>query len=267
MKRVFFVGMFVWLAAVVFGAGCATVTKKVVVFNERNDHVWLQYEAHKGEVVAQGYAHPATLTAAQFEAMLKAVHLEEYSFFKWRDNGRIFVEEERKKLAPRLVEAFAKATPDQWVHFAVSGHKRDLIFQTLMATDGVCYFKDGKFHLILGNVNLELIQPDKDKYNSDPRERYVFNSRRLQINPEKGYDKPPIDKGNPYFEKERRNWLVFDLSTFFTSVDAAIEQPAAPTPEPGDVGTRLQKLKELLDQGLITQEEYEQKRKQILEGL
>lgn len=267
MKRAFFHWMIAALVFIAFGAGCATTVKKVVVQKNRNEHTWLQYEVTKGEIVKQGYDHPSTLTVEQIDDLLKAVHLEELSFFKWRDTGSVFVEEERQKLAPRLAEALAKASSDQWVHFAVTGHKRELIFETYMQTDGLCYIKDGKFNLVLGNVNYELIKHERDKYNTDPRERFVFNSRRLLANPAMGYDKPAIVADDRYLKKERRNWLVFDLGTFFTAVDAADQTPEPVQPAPTDTASRLEKLKQLLDQGLITQEEYEQKRQKILEEL
>jgi Short C-terminal domain len=265
------------LALALLLAACGPAVKKIELFKDHNEYLWLQWEQEDEKILPQGYDHPTSLTADQLNEILAAVHLEEHSFFTWRDQGRVFVEQQRLKLAPQLADALTKAMPDQWVSFAVTGHQRQMIFETLVMTDGMAFIKDGKLNLVLGNVNYELLDPDHDRLNSDPRDHFVFPGRRLLENAEAGFAAPPVIKGDRYLRGEHRNWLVFDLATFFAEPEpeatpAPAEVAPAPTPEPtpepvDDVATRLQKLKELFDQGLITQEEYDAKRKAILEDL
>jgi hypothetical protein len=284
-------------------AACGPTLKQVTLQQKDSEHVFLQSLVEKdGQVVPQHYDHPATLTAAQVDAMLAAIRFEEHMFFAWRDRGPLFIDEERAKLAPWLADALQKATPDQWVHFAVTGMKRDLLFKTKHLTDGVCFVKDGKLHLVIANINFEMIDPEKDFYRLDPRDRVVLNALRLKPDPAKGLELPPIIKGDKWLDTERRNWLLIDTQKFAAVTPApaptptAAPAPTVPPPEPPavtppatapaapqvapptatpapdaslrpDVIERLKKLKELYDLGLITKEEYDKKRQEILQGL
>ncbi len=259
------------LAALVFLAalaltGCASKIQTIKIQTDDPDHIWLQhFVAPDGTVVAQGYNHPAKLDPAVLKNMLVAVDYEEYSFFAWRKVNRVFTDPEIKTLQGALAQALAQATPDQWVHFAITGMKREFlsITPTRHLTDGVCFVKDGKFHLVIGNLNFEMIQSDRELWRRDPRDRFYFDSIRLASDPARGIDIPAIVDGDKWFKKRRVNWLVFDIAKFQQP-----ETTPAPAPVPtADATERLKKLKELLDQGLISPEEYEQKRKEILGGL
>jgi len=255
----------VFFIAALLAAGCAGKIKTIKLTNADPEHIWLQYFVDQNDnPVPQGYQHPAQLTPDQFKKILEAVAFEEYSFFAWRKVGRVFADPEVKRLQESLAQALGQATADQWAHFAIIAMRRELlsITATPHLTDGVCYIKDGKFNLVIGNVDFELIEPDRELWRRDPRDRFGFDSIRLRVDPEHGIDIPPIVEGDKWFKKRRVNWLVFDLAKFLTP---PVEEQA--TPEPGSVAERLRELKQLLDQGLITPEEYEQKRKQILEGL
>ncbi|NLH50168.1 MAG: SHOCT domain-containing protein [Myxococcales bacterium] len=142
--------------------------------------------------------------------------------------------------------------------------KRKLLFKDAMLTDGICYFQDGKLNLIFGNIDYQSADPNAEYYRLDPRERTVINALRLQTNPARGYAAPPVVKGDKWLDTDRRNWLVIDPAVFFAK---PAEEAKPETPVKEDPTLRLQKLKELLDQGLITPEEYEQKRQEILKEI
>ena len=71
------------------------------------------------------------------------------------------------------------------------------------------------------------------------------------------------------------HWIRIDLNKFAASTGnqpvvktpGPSEAPPATAQEPADPKERLDKLKELLDSGLITKEDYEVKKQEILEGL
>jgi len=266
MKKSLFLLTLVLVAAL--GLSCAGKIKNIVLHDDDPEHIWLQYFVDDNdEPVSMGYDHPAELTTEQVAKLLTAAEYEEFSFMAWRSKGRVFIDSEVEKLAKPLAEALAQATPNQWVHFAVTGQKVELFFKTRHLTDGICFIQDGRFNLVLGNMNVELINPDKELYKRDPRDRLYTDSLRLKVKPDLGIALPPIVQGDPWLEKERRNWLTYDLVKFFAAGEPAAE-PVEATPEPQpDATERLQKLKELYDNGLISEEEYEQKRKEILEDL
>ncbi len=290
----------------------------------------LQYEIEKvsgkERTVAQGFDHPSQLTADQIDLILSEVNGQEFSFFKWSETKRVFFEEDRKELAPGLAEALGKATADQWIYFSFSPLRKGALLKTRYLTNGICFIKDGKFNLVMANINFKHGVEDemgtKDKpEKGDPRYLTSVEFFRFVTNPDKGYDKPPIMKGDKWLNKEHNNWLVFDLDKFFiiSSKPDKLPEPATPekiiqtsepemlpeptkiekiaqptepedvlkpvqaeklpeSAEPGkitlpsgpkkmDITDRLKKLKELYELNLITDEEYNQKKREILKDL
>lgn len=252
-----------FLLLVLLCASCATKIKNVVITDDNPEHIWLQYAVDQNEqTIPQGFAHPAKLAPEQLQAMLKELAYEEFSFMSWHKAGPVFSDRETVRLATALSEALAQATADQWVHFAITDMKQQLLFKTRHLTDGICYIKNNRLNIVLGNMNLELINPDRDLYRADPRNKIYTDSIRLTLKPEQGITAPPIVEGDKWLGKPRRNWVQIELTTF--TIAPVVEQ-AEPTPPPAkDNAERLRELKKLYDDGLITEEEYEQKRKDIL---
>jgi hypothetical protein len=234
------------------------------------------------------YDHPATLSSERVATVLAAVEVEEFSLFKWRNEGALLVAEDVAKLAPRLTEGLRKATPDQWVYFSVRNVPRAFTLGAVRFSDGIAFVKDGKLNLVFDNIgyveNVD-IQPSR----LDPRDATTSASLRLAAKaPDALGAAPPLVPGDRWLGHERTNWLVFDLApaaepasrspavatTPPTVVVPAAEAPAgaaaAPSAQPPaaqDPEERLRRLKDLRDKGLITPEEYETKRQEILKGL
>lgn len=332
MKRLA-ISFLLLLLTVTLATGCNYTVKKIKLEQTRDEHLWLLYAQDRDKkTIVQHFDHPANLTVEQVKQMLSEVYVEEHSFFSWRDQGRLFLEAEREKLAPQLVEALQKADSDQWVHFAVTGMRKHLLLETKRLTDGICYVKDGQFHIIIGNFIVELIDPEFDPYDGDPRDRIFISGLRLKTDESRGIRKPKIVDGDKWLKYERVNWLIIDMDTYFASTEKETEpvaekesapattpekpaetptaarpapaaspesqppaeaatsgpaatppaapekpaetvapesQPAAPeaTPVKPDIAERLRKLQELYDKGLITEEEYRLKKKELLEEI
>jgi hypothetical protein len=87
--------------------------------------------------------------------------------------------------------------------------------------------------------------------------QYVEDTKRLQ---NEGWGRTSMKQ-----IETPENWMGFLRKSIMARI-ATVERKPAPAPVP-DATTRLQSLKELLDKGLITQPEYEQKRAEILKSL
>jgi len=311
MKRLL-VALLLLSLTVALAAGCNYKVKKIQLEQSRTEHIWLQYAEDRNEqTIPQHFDHPANLTVDQVKQLLSEVYVQEHSFFAWHDQGRLFIEAEREKLAPKLVDALQKANSDQWVHFAVTGMRKHLLLETKRLTDGICYVQNGRFHIVIGNFIVEMIDPEFEPYDGDPRDRTFISGLRLKTDEARGITKPSIVKNDKWFKYERVNWLIIDLKTYFADAEqpaepaaAAAEQPAdtavpppvseapaasataepaappapavvpesqapepAATPAKPDLAERLRKLQELYDQGLISEEEYRQKKKELLEEI
>ncbi|MCL4235037.1 MAG: DMAP1-binding domain-containing protein [Deltaproteobacteria bacterium] len=190
-----------------------------------------------------------------------------------------------------MAKALSTCNADQWVGFDVTSYKRDLVFKSRKLTSGWAWVKDDRLHLVIGNFLFELSNEDQP-YSGDPRARYSLGTFRLDPGPYNG--PPPVVADDPYLKKEHTNWTVVtlanwaprprpedeevEISTPPAPVPAVVPRAAAPAEPPAttepespaetrSVEERLLELKALLDKGLITPEEYEKKRAEILGAL
>jgi hypothetical protein len=258
-------------------AGCGSTLRQIDLYKGESVQVSLREVVEGGRARPQGYGHPASLAPEEVHSMLGAVGFEEFAYFSWRDKGPLFTEGELSQLAPKLVEGLRKATADQWVYFSVSGMRSWLGIATARLSDGICFVKDGKFNLVLGNISFALTQQatgTAEPSRIDPRDQKTLENVRLtgktsglRVAP------PPVVRGDRWLGSERRNWLVFDLAAPAALVPPQPPSVAAPGPGtlepsvPEGTAERLRRLKDLLDQGLITPDEYEKKRQEILKRL
>jgi hypothetical protein len=297
-KLVRFTASGLFAAFLLAASGCSSTTSESPVYSQGQAVVSLRSFRKAGPGAALRYDHPATLSSERVASVLASVEVEEFSFFKWRNEGALFVAEDVATLAPRLTEGLRKAAPDQWVYFSIRSVPRSLTFGAARLSDGIAFVKDGKLNLVFDNIgyveNVD-IRPSR----LDPRDAATSANVRLAAkSPDAPGAAPPLVPGDRWLGHERTNWLVFDLATAAASAPrpqavatpaappvappaatpppAVVAPPApagvsaaptAPAPSPQDPEERLRKLKDLRDKGLITPEEYEKKRQEILKGL
>ncbi len=257
-------------------AGCSSTTREIPVYSQGQVVVSLRSFRKAGSGAGLRYEHPVTLSSERVAKVLAAVGVEEFSLFKWRNQGALLVAEDVAQLAPRLTEGLRKAAPDQWVYFSVRNVPRSLTFGAVRFSDGIAFVKAGKLNLVIDNIsyveNIDM-QPSR----LDPRDAATSETTRLIAkSPDVVGAAPALVSGDRWLGHERTNWLVFDLAPAATP-PAAVAAPAttaapagaasASAPAPLDPEERLHKLKDLKDKGLITPEEYEKKRQEILKGL
>ncbi|MDP8257296.1 MAG: SHOCT domain-containing protein [Candidatus Alcyoniella australis] len=251
------------------GLGCSKAGPRYdEVFSSGQAFVKLCHDVDKLEaIVPLGMEHPYEIDAEHLAFVLEQVTFQEYGFLKWRDRGRLFYDEEVAELAQPLSQALAQAGPDQVIVFRSSARKRDLLLPTNRLTSGMLFHSGGELQLVIGNLNWEQIDPDAEYYQDDPRERTLLTPYRLVV--DELMTRPPVDKNERLLKREHNNWLQFDVQALLALAQPE-EEPASPVvvvPVAPNVEQRLQTLKELYEQELITQEEYEQKRQEILDEL
>jgi hypothetical protein len=265
--------------ALLSAAGCSSTTREISLYKQGQVVVSLRSSAKTGTGPAPRYEHPATLSSEQVGKILAAVGIEEFSFFKWRDESVLLAAEDVPQLAPRLTEGLRKAGADQWVYFSVRNVPKALTFGAVRFSDGIAFVKDGKLNLVFDNIGyVENVDTLPSKM--DPRDAKTSENVRLTAKaPEVRGGPPALVPGDRWLGRERTNWLVFDLSTAAATppepqpvaatpaVPPVMAPPPAPAAAPADPAERLRRLKDLRDKGLITADEYEKKRQEILKGL
>ena len=196
------------------------------------------------------------------------------------------------KFIPHIVEAFQKATPDQTVvisivqkdPYFILRNDRLSVMRTYMASDG--------FHIQFLKTDAKLMGDYQAKTTGtkmiesakglgitlDPQEgqKLSFN-RPNEIVLDPNYDFAAlVDKKTAEDEakkeaQEGKKKRSEPRSTSTAATPASSTTPAAPAAVPAGSKTsttdRLAELKKLKDQGLITNQEYEAKKKEILKDL
>jgi hypothetical protein len=260
-------------AVLLAAAGCRSTISEVPVYRDSGVLVSLRSSAQDRGGSPVRYEHPAALSGERVQRILAAVGVEEHAFFAWRDQGALFGEGELLLLAPRLAEGLRRARADQWVYFSIRNTPKSLTFGVVRFSDGIGFVKNGQLNLVFGNIAY-VENVDTTPSTVDPRDAKSSDLVRLTAKPPEARGGPPaLVSGDRWLGSERQNWLVFDLMAPPAPAPdrpASVTTPVPGAPElsvPQDAAERLRKLRDLKDLGLITADEYEKKRQEILKGL
>jgi len=236
--------------------------------------------------------HPVTLAPEQIRNAFSQLQVQQGS----NDSEPVFTESELEDLAEPLAEALAKAQPEQDVTFAVTGKEGPLfgIFQPRAVTTGRVFYQDGQLNVIFGIVQGEF---ESQLRATGILRAFTPGSRRnplaasMPILPGKAMD---------YATAGREDWIQIRPQAWSEPAGQAqaaspprprgSEPPrlavparrgeqsdaAAPTPDSrrqhdknfyDEIEQRLRGLNRLRNLDLITEEEYQEKRRAILDQL
>ncbi len=212
--------------------------------------------------------HPVSVSASVLQKALAGIQFR---------NEPLFSDDELAEIVSPLVTALARATPDQDVSFAVSGRHSALgpLVPRSVTTGRVFRSAEG-LQLIIGLAHQAF--------------EAEFNGSGVLVAFEPGRRATPVSPSlhlsgsEPGLTWRRGDWASFDLDgmaaaaepppvTATPALRAAPAPVAAPAP-PADadaryrqISERLKTLQRLRDAGLITQQEYDERRRAILDSL
>jgi hypothetical protein len=157
--------------------------------------------------------HPVSIDAVALRALLARVQLP------GSKNEPLFNKDELDEIVPPLVQALARATPEQDVSFSVSGQHGVLGPLALrLATTARVFFADGSMNLIFGLVR------------RDVEAQYRATGYQMALEPGKrsaAVDRSVKLAAAPGATNRRADWLVLDPQAKAPATAAA---PALPTP-------------------------------------
>ena len=225
------------------------------------------------------FAHPAVFSTQELERVLLELEYVKPGLLPFSKGGgkerQLFPPADAAKLAPYLSQALAQANPSQWVEFSwkVTRRRAEAGFLVNhLIHDGVLFVKDGRLQIAFRNIGYEEILETDMLSRLDPLRSYS-GMYDLVLPAFAQWPAPNLDaQGEP----ARRNWIALPLDTLAqipepvaAPAGGQAQEPAAfpPSSLPArrSAEERLQELKKLLDQGLITQEDYDRKKQEILD--
>jgi hypothetical protein len=229
--------------------------------------------------------HPLELSPDRLTAILASI---EVTTADSRSPQQLMTNQSLEALVPHLIQGFRQAEPGEDVTFAVIGLYTSAmgLAKSPKVTTGRIFYKEGRLNIIFGFVQKDFNErEDRRLYPLTPGSRQKISEGEWGLLPQPG-------QGG--YSMVRRDWVTFrdDWRAAVAQAPVAVQQapqpqavpvvvtPAKPAPvqivpdQPAkpDKGTRspaerLTTLNELKDKGLISTEEYRDKRREILNGL
>ena len=235
--------------------------------------------------------HPKAVDGDRLAGLLASLSYEEPGLLGRTTQRNVFADEELDTLVPLLVEALAEAGPAEQIRFASFSRRSGLLGQQLK-TEAVAFIDSAdQFNLAFTDVHT-FAGPDEDYFeflalsNHDP---LTIDRHLLRLD---------SDSAAWSLQSDRPLWTLAELSASAVAPpppELAADEPeqhpataAAPTPtqtpsaEPADheqtsgesaagmeaeIRQRLEFLKALYDDGLISEAEYEEQRREALRRL
>ena len=222
-----------------------------------------KYSFVRIEAVEAGAAanQPHAIDAAELAAAL--------ALLKVNDAQPVFLPDELNEIVPHLARALARATASEDVVFAVTGrHKLLGLLAPNSVTTGRLFVADGKLNLILGLVQSAF---DIERPGNQPT-RVFSPGSRLRAMAQAG----KVTGGAGFSSLPgRSDWLTLPLDRLAapSAMPASRQAASPPSTAAGalatgqvisDVERRLAINARLRQQGLVSEEEYQEKRRAIL---
>ncbi len=275
-----------WLAGVLIFwtlQGCGGPVRYTRAVKENPEQV-VRLEARYGQGQSHGYDgavmpfdHPTAFNRIEMETILRGLRVQLRKSFLTlgaAESGpkEAFTESERRSFAPVLVEAFAKARPDEWVVFFLS-HPRGGETDhrggpgVTEVTSGGFLVEGRQLHFLLANYRSAVSMPlILARMRDDP----------LRPAGEVFYELVPgAHQTVRQFDSIKSTWdpiksFRAGLSELAIDYQAAriLSDESMRAPDGGhSAEERLRALQRLRDQGLVTEEEYRLKRQKLLDEL
>jgi len=242
---------------------------------------FVRLEARSGDPRWDGvtrFSHPLRLSPAEWERLLSSIRIQSHKdsviFTPANDPPtEAFAPEEIGYLSRMLSDTFAKAAPDEWASFGMS---RVLPSGVNEVTTGGLFVTGLRLHLILANYRHSVTKSAvREQLRTAPLRTLaapfyeVVEGEYQNVVRDAGLFQRLLHSAGPEIIIEFQALLAARPIVSPPSLTPALPPATSPTESsrlPVEaIEERLQALKRLRDQGLITEEEYRQKKKEVLD--
>lgn len=289
------------IVALILGFPCVAGASDYFYRQMNNQANYVKVEGMKDKEAKEiGLSMPHTFTEEQMIDILRTLRYSRRALFSDKEKIRnVFELEYIDKYAPYLVEAFAKAKPNQVVVWSVVQKRPLVVLRNDRLTQVRMYVAGNELYMDFIKTEAQL-QGDYQAQTVGDRNIEQAKGLRILLDPQKGQK----------FGLNSTDVLILDLSTDFATLadeiiaaDLAQEEeeksrknkkrtqkmeakapgsgaaaaPVTAAPPPAsapqsdkdlkNAEQRLQELKRLEEKGLISKEDYNKKKEEILQGM
>lgn len=277
---------FIMVMMIFFTVSCSNMRwHEKVVFENQNSKVSLESKEENRQILNNIYTHPAALDENSLEMFLKSIFfLEETGFFSGRKKASVFLDDEIKNLVSPIIDCLKIADSSQRIHFISYNRGDGGVFSHLRKTEGVVFIRpSGILNIAFSLVNDEITP----HVNDDPVEMEVNTDPLKLKNSQASVFSGFKEVKNHEFENGKKSpvWLVVNINALenefkmHEKTEEKIKKESSITPtksgekddswdgKKDELTVRLKYIKELFSQGLISKEEYEEKKKELLKQI
>jgi hypothetical protein len=236
------------------------------IYKSKNKIDFIKLEKAKKAEREGGISHPFTFTPDQMRSILSSVRFnKKIMLMKDIENRDLFDEANVEFLTPYLVEAFQKAKPEEAVVVSYFTRGSKLMVQNDRLTVMRAFVKDDGLHIKFTKIYAKMLG-DRTTQGAAAASS---NARGLRVSLE-------LQPGQNRVSLEPEE-LTFDLAHYSAAV---VAEKAVPKKEKAkttssqkevvddtSVRSRLKELDQLKADGVITEKEYQAKRKEVLKEL
>ncbi len=240
------------------------------------------------------FNHPYEMVGNVITNAISYIYYEERGLLKKKGNLRVFQDDEIRKLVPLIVQAFSVATPTQVI--AVSSYSERMLL-TDQQNYCILFISDRSLNIAFSRIHM--FQTYNDAM-SEKKRNTMLKENPATINHSRFWKLVP--SSGQRLEPDHENWLVIDLSDEMYqqpvaqrvgTVDEKIKvgtseldtrlkrleerlsntgvskelEPASPAREVGSeskIKNKLTVLRELVNDGIISEEDYDYKKAKML---
>ena len=261
------------LACLAVGCSTSAPTTRIVcgTCEEPDRFVRLQTHVPSGRTAtSHPFAHPLSLSREEWGAILDSIKIQTttsiFLFFTKREPDQpAFGPADNAALSGMLSKAFTQAQPHEVVVFGVTEREGAGLMKM---TTGGWFAREGQLHLVLGNYRFAVtMESIRERLIADPLRPTTGRTFEMTA----GAHQRVIQDGRLISQTLGPDpvELALDYRPLLAGDSSATRLPSAAPPDSRPIGTasleeRLDRLKRLRDSGRITEEEYLQKRKELL---
>ena len=258
--------MTIWLLSPVL----AHAAKTTYIFTDRKFNYVKRMELKEKELKDLKLNHPYTFTELQLREMLAAIRFNRKVMFqKETEEVAVFDQNALDFLVPYLVKGFTDVQANEVIVFSVLNRKLQFLVRDDRLSIVRAWIEENRLHLDFNKL-MARVSPNYDKMSdvSAAINRAEGMHVALDVGPGQQFGKNTDELLVDIPNAETLATAVAQ-STAMDNKEKATATATPPLPEKvdGSIEGRLQRLDNLRKKGLINQDEYQAKKKEILEKL
>lgn len=237
-----------------------------------------------GNVIMKGFNHPYYFAEEGLSNILSSIYYKEKGMLRGSGRRKLFRSEELQKIVPAIINAFSMATDSQDILVFSTSHK-------VLLSDRQSYFS---MFIVENELNIAFSTINSKKSLNERKSYRLGNKSKLKdpLTVKKGtigmlsyWSLVPM--GGQRLRKGYDTWLIVDMTNDLYGLASADDTDSGLTPASGsmkgiqqrvaadsnfanekkkyqNVREKLRELKSLKDDGLISEEDYDEKKQELL---